>query len=216
MIQINLLGATAKRRGAAPRSGSSRTLKLPAFGGDPWVAGLAAVGVLVLLLVGFGYWRADARQAELQAEIEKALTDSTQLTTAIALSDQLKAQQDTVAQRIELIRSVDQRRYVWPHLMDEISRSVPAYTWLNSLTSSPAEEEGAGPVVTVQGSTGSTQALTRFMKNLEASPFLRDVTLVTSAQTSEQGRSFQRFTVEARYQQADSAAVQTIPIVASP
>lgn len=216
MIQINLLGSTEKRRPTAGRPALGRSFKLPAFGGDPWMAGLSAAGVLLLLFLAYSYWSVGNRQAELQAGIEQAVTDSTQLATAIALADQLKAQQDTVSQRIEVIRSVDQRRYVWPHLLDEISRAVPVFTWLNGLASSPTEGDEPGPVVTIQGSTGNTQALTRFMKNLEASPFLRDVTLVTSAQASEAGRSFQRFTVEARYEEPDSAVVQTVPIVSVP
>lgn len=217
MIQINLLGgSTDKRRPAAARPSVGRNLKLPAFGGDPWIAGLSAAGVLLLLFLAYAYWSVSSRQTELQAGIEQAVTDSTQLATAIALADELRAQQDTVSQRIDLIRSVDQRRYVWPHLLDEISRAVPLFTWLNGLASSPAEGEAPGPVVTIQGSTGNTQALTRFMKNLEASPFIRDVTLVTSAQASEAGRSFQRFTVEARYEEPNSTAVQTVPVLSVP
>ena len=28
------------------------------------------------------------------------------------------------------IRSVDSDRYVWPHLLDEVTRALPPYTWL--------------------------------------------------------------------------------------
>jgi Tfp pilus assembly protein PilN len=113
-----------------------------------------------------------------------------------------------------VIREVDQRRYVWPHLLDEISAAVPDFTWLSEIASAEAADTTAGALsFTLQGSAGSTQALTRFMKNLEASPFIRAVTLVTSEQAEEAGRALHRFTLEARYESPDSTAIVTVPII---
>jgi Tfp pilus assembly protein PilN len=214
LIEINLLSSGEPRRAAARRAPTVRAPKMPAFVGDPWMAGLAAAGLLVLLLTAFSFWRTGARQTELHAQIEQEVADSARLSSTIALVEALKARQDTITQRIEVIRDVDRRRYVWPHLMDEISKSVPAFTWLGSLSSSESGDPAApGPAITLQGNAGSTQALTRFMKNLEASPFIRDVTLVTSSQVTEAGREFQRFTLEAKYETPDSALIETVPIV---
>jgi hypothetical protein len=68
----------------------------------------------------------------------------------------------------------------------------------------------------VEGSAGTTQALTRFMKNLEASPMIQGVALVTSEQQEVEGRTFLRFTLEARWEQPDSAFVETVPVVTAP
>jgi len=65
----------------------------------------------------------------------------------------------------------------------------------------------------VEGNAATTQALTRFMKNLEASPFIRDVALVTSEQTQTQGRTYLKFTLEARWEQPDSTLIETVPVV---
>jgi Tfp pilus assembly protein PilN len=217
VIEINLLPRGDARRVPARRAAAStsRALpKLPALGGDPWIVGLSAVGVLLLLVFAFGFWRTGARQSALRAQIEEEVADSVRLSSAIQLAETLRARQDTIAQKIAVIRQVDERRYVWPHVMDEISKSVPAFTWLTRLNSTEARDSSAtGPSLTLEGNAGSTQALTRLMKNLEASPYLRDVTLVTSAQATEEGRSFQRFTLEARYERPDSSLVETIPIV---
>lgn len=217
MIEINLLPSGQKRRASRSRS-SSRALgapKLPAFNGDPWLAGLGTAGALLVVGTAFAYWQGGARTERLTTEIAQAASDSSQLASTIALMDALKAKQDTVGQQIAVIRSVDDRRYVWPHLMDEISRAVPAYTWLTKLSGSESADTTAGalPGFTLEGSAGSTQALTRLMKNLELSPFIRDVTLVTSEQTTEQGRTFQKFTLEAKYERPDSSAVETVPVI---
>ncbi len=184
--------------------------RLPRFAGDPWMLALGAAGLFVLLFSAYGFWRTGTRQTELQAQIEQELADSARFASTIDLIQTLQARQDTIEQKIQVIRSVDERRYVWPHLLDEISRAVPAYTWLTNLNSTAGEE---GPLVTLQGNAGSTQALTRFMKNLEESPFIRDVTLVTSEQVSEGGVTFQRFTLEARYERPDTTVLETVPII---
>jgi Tfp pilus assembly protein PilN len=121
-----------------------------------------------------------------------------------------------------VIREVDGRRYLWPHVMDEVSRALPPYTWLTRLVSQEAAAapglEGEpvarpAPGITLEGNAGSTQSLTRFMKNLESSPMLRDVTLVTSEQVEMEGRRLLRFTLEARWEEPDTSFIETVPII---
>ena len=65
----------------------------------------------------------------------------------------------------------------------------------------------------LEGNAGSTEALTRFMKNLEASPMIREVSLVTSERTDVQGRTVLKFTLEARWEEPDSGFVETVPLL---
>lgn len=214
MIQINLLPSGSAARPQARRRPIARLPKIPQFGGSPLIAGLGAVGVLVALTFAFLFWQAGTREAELRTQIEEAVTDSVRLSSTIELVQTLRAREDTITQKIAVIQDVDERRFVWPHLLDEVSKSVPAFTWLSSINSSESADSGAaGPALTLQGNAGSTQALTRFMKNLEASPFLRTVTLVTSEQVTEESRTFQRFTLEAQYEAPPREAIETIPVV---
>lgn len=177
------------------------------------VAGVGA-GVLLLAFLVFGFWRMGARADSLEGQIQQEVADSTRYASTIALVQSLQARQDTITQKIEVIRSVDSRRYVWPHLLDEISLAVPAYTWLTEIqTTAAADSTQVGPSFTIQGNAGSTQALTRFMKNLEASHFIRDVTLITSEQETVEGRTIQRFSLEARYSTPPASEIVTVPIV---
>jgi len=45
---------------------------------------------------------------------------------------------DSVVNQVNLIRSFDDKRFVWPHIMDEVSRALPPYTWLTSVTQTSA------------------------------------------------------------------------------
>lgn len=242
MIEINLLPAGGPRKAAArPARGAS----LPMAGADPRVAGLALAALLVLALAAFSFWRQGARRAEVEQSVERERQDSLRLARTIALMRTIDSRKDTIEQKMAVIRSVDGRRYVWPHLMDEISRAVPPFTWLTRVAATapppapPAPPPAAAaadtgkkkagadtvaklpplppppppPGFNVEGDAATTQALTRFMKNLEASPFIRDVALVTSEQTQTQGRTYLKFTLEARWEQPDSTLIETVPVV---
>jgi Tfp pilus assembly protein PilN len=241
LIEINLLPSGAPRRaGARP---SRRPVSLPQAGADPRIIALGAAAVLVVGLAAFSFWRTGAQRGELEAQVEREQADSVRLARTIALMTTMSARRDTVEQKIGVIRAVDGRRFVWPHLLDEVSRAVPQYTWLTRVAaieeappparSAPAAAEKGkaaadsaardsalasppvprGPGFNVEGNAATTQALTRFMKNLEASPFIRDVALVTTEQTQTQGRTYLKFTLEARWEQPDSTLIETVPVV---
>jgi len=245
LIEINLLpsGAAGARK---PAARASRGVSLPVAGADPRVAGLAAAALLFLLLGAFTFWRQGAHRGEVEAQVEHERQDSLRLARTIALMKTIDSRKDTIEQKMAVIRAVDGRRYVWPHLMDEISRAVPPFTWLTKVSAiapPPAPPVAARPAAAaadtgkkaaadstrgklpplpppppppgfnVEGDVATTQALTRFMKNLEASPFIRDVALVTSEQTQTQGRTYLKFTLEARWEQPDSTLIETVPVV---
>jgi Tfp pilus assembly protein PilN len=214
LIEINLVPGHEGPRGTSRRAASLQLPSVPALGGDSRTLIGGAAVLLLLFVVGFAVWKLSARKAALETAVQEEVRDSTRFATTIGLVHSLEARQDTIRQKIGVIREVDQRRYVWPHLMDEISEAVPSYTWLEQITSTePADSTDRAPGFSIQGDAGSTQALTRFMKNLENSPFIRDVTLVTSEQQAEQGRTFQKFTLEAKYETPDSSVIETVPIV---
>ena len=238
MIEINLLPSGSTRRPAAPR-GPGGGPSLPRLGADPRVAAVGGVAVLLLLGGAYWFWTSGQTRAALDAQVAEARADSVRLEAAIALMKTLDTRRDTISRKMDVIREVDTRRYVWPHVMDEVSRATPQYMWLTRLA--VVEDEGAaapppaaaapadtaqgdsaaaaapapppGPVFNLEGNAGNTEALTRFMKNLESSPMIRDVALVTSQQEVVQGRMVFKFTLEARWEEPDSAFVETVPLL---
>lgn len=216
LIEINLApGSGIDGKGRGKGLPSIRMPALPALSGEnralSIVTGLA---VIVVMALGLSVWRIGSRTSAAEAEIGREVADSTRYASTIALMESLRARQDTIAQKIEVIRSVDSRRYVWPHLLEEISRALPPFTWLTEIGSTvPADSMQVGPGFSLQGNAGSTQALTRFMKNLEQSAFVRDVTLITSEQEVVEGRTIHRFSLEARYSTPPPSGIRTVPIV---
>jgi hypothetical protein len=56
------------------------------------------------------------------------------------------------------------------------------------------------------------QAYTRFLRQLEASPWIADVTPVAAQTVVEKERPVTAFTIRATYRQADSAYIRTVPL----
>jgi hypothetical protein len=78
-------------------------------------------------------------------------------------------------------------------------------------------EDEPAPKLTfrIAGNTVDIQALTRFMKLLEASPFIQNVQLEKSDVALVDGKDVTEFSLSAEYQTPDSTAIRTIPLTLS-
>jgi hypothetical protein len=67
----------------------------------------------------------------------------------------------------------------------------------------------------IVGNTVDIQALTRFMKVLEASPFVQNVNLAKSNIATVDGKEVTEFQLDAEYQRPDATAIRTTPVALS-
>jgi Tfp pilus assembly protein PilN len=252
MIEINLLPGAPRKKAAAAG---------PSFDSAAFLAGLTermknvwlitGVGgsVLVLLIVAGLYFKQGHDRTTSDNRLDKALTDSTRYAAVLTERDQLIAKRDTLQRQVNLIKSIDDDRYIWPHIMDEVSKALPQYTWLTNLQYSGAgvgiENNVALPkpakidtvpgkpipkpkpipttitkeAVTIRltGRTVDIQALTRFMRDLAASPFLQGVTVERADPGTDQGKEMYQFTLSMSFRRQDSTslAVRRAPLVLS-
>ncbi|HET9637351.1 MAG TPA: PilN domain-containing protein [Gemmatimonadaceae bacterium] len=272
MIEINLLPGDAKKkkRGKATTGSGFKMEIHPA----QWFAGLsdkitdkymlgavgaaAASGALIVLL----FISQTARGAMLEARENQAVKDSAQYSALLNAKARAEATRDSLYQQISIIKSIDDSRYLWSHLMYEISNALPQYTWLTevSQTSPPKSVAMADTVVKkgaaanadtagqgaksprqrqlekdrikkaradslladartikfkIVGHTVDIQALTRFMKSLEASPFIQNVQLTRSDLVQAEGKEVTEFLLEAETQSPPPFVIKTVPLVVS-
>ena len=134
MIEVNLLPGARKSARSSPRLGLA-----DAFTGlasrirDPWLLGSAAAVVASLAVVGVLFTSQQARASDLGSRLEVAVRDSTRFARVLAARRKLTAERDSVHRQLLIIRTIDDNRYNWAHILDEISRALPAYTWLTIL-----------------------------------------------------------------------------------
>jgi hypothetical protein len=62
------------------------------------------------------------------------------------------------------------------------------------------------------GNTVDIQALTRFMKLLEASPFIQNVQLSRSQVAMQEGKEVTEFMLEAMYERPDTSMITLAPV----
>lgn len=254
MIQINLLPGSAKK---SRSKGSS----LPAFGSmlsgfadkvrDPYLIGAAAAVIVSLAAVAGLYGLQTAKERSLVEREQRAVQDSTKFAQILKDKARAESQRDSVLRQLSIIKSIDNNRYTWPHLMDEVSRALPPYTWLTSIVQTSLSTSAAAPPVVanagkkkpaassssakpdtvvskkpapipvdtlkfqIVGNTVDIQALTRYMRMLEASPFIQNVTLAQSMLIAEGGKEVTQFHLNAEYQTPDPSAIRTVPIAVS-
>jgi Tfp pilus assembly protein PilN len=243
MITVNLRPGK-RRKGSSSRFNFKGVLDnvrdLAARVKDPLL--LAAVGswVCVIGCLGFVYLNNMRQLISLEPRLEQARTENRRFKTFLADKRRQEQIRDSLLAQITVIRDVDGDRYIWPHLLDEIAKALPAYTWLVDLgTTTPAmkpraarparpakaangkptKADSAAAADSVErplefqlnGRTIDIQAYTRFLRQLEASPWIENVIPVSAQTIVEEERPVTAFTIKAAYRLADSAYIRTVP-----
>ena len=212
MIKVNLIPGGKKRGSRGPRF----SFKLPSFEGglgDRWILGSAAVIVLSLAALGYLYWSSTSVLSDLEVNLTAARADSARYADEIAQNALLQAREDSILQRATIIQEIDEGRYVWPHIMDEVARNLPDYTWLEEIV-----QVSLGDVLQfrINGRAGNNFAVTQFMENLEASLFISNVDLLSTAQVAENSGGFSRavtaFSLEAQFDPPPPDLLETVPL----
>lgn len=252
MIEINLLPGTGRkksRRGGGGGGGGLPKVDIGAMFADlrerirePWLIGAVATTSLAVAVVATFYLAQTRREAAVDEALQKAVQDSTRYASVLKERESAEAKRDTVLRSLNLIRAIDDDRFIWPHVMDEVSRALPPYTWLVSLgfsgvgqaqvpitTMAPAAAGAAGakrkalqtviPRDTVRlrvvGNTVDMQALTRFMTQLESSSFLEQVQLAKTERANDNGKEVTQFQLDMLYSRPDPALVRRVPLAVS-
>lgn len=213
MIEVNLLPGGRKRQ-SRKRSMSLPSFSMKGLPGDNWVRAAVLIGLVALGAIGY-FWLTTARQAEeVQVALDAAVQDSARFADLIERTRRLQSRRDSIVERVSVIQEIDQDRYVWPHIMDEVARALPDYTWLTQFG-----EKGSDPLrIMLRGRAGNNFAVTVFMDQLENSEYFRDVTLISTEQSPQsiEGGGQQvvyAFELELTFEQPSIESLQTVPLL---
>lgn len=209
MIEVNLLPGGKKRAARGKRKAFAlRKLGVPPK--DRWVLGAVVMSVATLGAIGWMFFTVGSRTEEAGVRLEAALADSARYSEQMARTTSLLAARDSIVQRVAVIQEIDQGRYVWPHVMDELSRALPDYIWILQVQQISG---GPSPHVRVVGQAGSIEALTVFMDQLESSPFLSAVRTIGTTQVLAENQLIYRYELEMDYEQPPMEFLETVPLL---
>jgi Tfp pilus assembly protein PilN len=233
MITVNLRPDLKRKRARSPLPGIAESIR--GLGGkvkDPLLIASIVSWVGVVGWLGFVVVGTTRDLNALEPQLEATRSEHKRFKAFLAEKRHQETIRDSLVAQIGVIRTVDGDRYVWPHLLDEVTKALPAYTWLVDMafatpavasatrqpagaqTDTTADQPFVSPptVFNVNGRTVDIQAYTRFLRQLEASPWITDVTPVSAQTVVEKERPVTAFTIRATYGQADSAYVRTVPL----
>ena len=222
MIEINLIPGKKKKA-------SGGGLTLPDFSElaksvrDPLLVGTIVVWAIVLPVVGFIFFNENGKVAALQEEADQAAGQARRFQSVIREKRRQERLLDSLQIELTAIRGIDADRYVWAHVMDEVTKALPDFTWLTALefiaAAAPMPVVGedvveVAPPVTfhISGRTADIYAYTRFLRNLANSPWITNVRAGQTSQVLEEERAVQEFSITATFQQADSAFIRIAPL----
>ena len=220
MININLVPGSgakrAKKRGPKLSLGSLGKFSGPGLPNmDKSLAMMAGAWLVGFAVLGWMFLGGRHRVTTLTAEIEAAQLDSVRLESAIKSQADLERRRNIVAQKVTIVQDIDAARYVWAHIADEAARAVPEYTWLVGITAMQADSGVKMPHFSVTGRTGNNFALTKYMQQLEQSPFIRQVELKESQLIREDNKLVYSFLLEADYEVPPPDVLETVPLFAN-
>jgi Tfp pilus assembly protein PilN len=235
MIEINLL--PGKKKKAA--TGAGFKFALPDFQGliatikNPWLFVVSGAAIIVIGGGLFAFIAYSTRLRILNSKLADVQAEKRRFDAVIAQKRQSEKIRDSLVAEINVIRGIDADRYVWPHVLDQITKALPPYTWLTGISvaggnnlapgtpgaiAAPGGVDSSGvPQVRVwiTGSTVDIQAYTTFLRQLAASPWLTDVMPATTSTVVEADRPVTAFNVAVRYRVADSVYIRTVPLTQS-
>lgn len=219
MIEVNLHPERGRAgRGAGRRLPISLPTSFPSFGRggggegggrDIWTTLSVALPLLVVLVVGWLWFSQRSERGDLEVRLEAAVEDSTRLSDLRLLSDSLTARESRIGRRLELVKALDDGRFVWPHLLDEVGRALPSYTWLTALRQNSAEPQLE---VQVDGLAANPLAITEFVRNLQRSPYVGEVRILGSQQELVDNVAAQAFKLMVIYEAPSPRAIRSEPV----
>ena len=148
--------------------------------------------VFLVLVIGLGLFyffqqKAFTRENTL---LTKARQEKSQLQYVEAKLEEQRKARESLDKKINLIESLNAMRDLAPRLMDELNRRLPEWVWLSELT---YDDKG----IQIKGRALSNNLIADYIGNLEASPQLMNVNLVSSTQRTTQGDQYLEFSLRA-------------------
>jgi Tfp pilus assembly protein PilN len=224
MISINLRPGAKRATTGSPMAGMGERLKgMGAAVKDPARATAAVLAVVVAVGAIWGFLGTSIQSSRLRPELDAAQQENMQFRTLLGQIRREERIRDSVVTELITLRQVDQDRLIWPHIMEDVTRALPPGTWLiavapvtvasgETLVDSLGNLVRASLVVELTGRTMDIQGFTRFMRQLEDSPWLAQVTAISATTLIESNRQVTAFVVRANFVEADPVYVRRVPV----
>jgi Tfp pilus assembly protein PilN len=171
MIRINLLAEKRAAREKVPRPGVR-------ISGGAQNLLLAAILVLSVAFVGWWWFSLSRQRANLQEEHRKADRELVRLEEVRKKGELYQRQRDELERKVNLITELKKNQAVPVHILDQVSRNLPDFLWLDSM-------QEQGNVLTIRGKATNYTSVANFYNNLVGSEWFTNVTQGSVSEAAE-------------------------------
>jgi type IV pilus assembly protein PilN len=164
MIKINLLATAPQGKVRAPKA---PRLEVGDLGQNVLMTGVV---LLAVLFIGWRWYDLASEARRLQREIAAAEEEKRRLQEIIKKGEDFKAKKELLQRKITLITQLKRNQSGPVHLLDEVSKQLPDFLWLDTMTES-------GFNIQIQGKATTYNAVSNFYNNLTGSRYFQNVTM---------------------------------------
>lgn len=220
-IEINLLPGSKKKKAGGVGLEMPDFSELPSAIKNPLLVGAIGTWVVALSFVGYVFVTMNRQISELEAQTATARAAAERWSHSLQEQRLAIDLRDSLVAELDEIREIDADRFIWPHIMEEITKALPDYTWLvgvrNLETPAAIGDSGPPPPIRfrVDGRTSEIAAYTRFLRQLSNSPWIGLVEDGPARREIVDGRNMTSFEITVTFHPADSAFIRTVPVTES-
>ncbi|SRR2546426_5841226 len=172
MIRINLLAEKKPAR-------AGRVPGVPiAAGGGMQNSLLVLILLLAIVFVGWQWISLGKERTDLVKLNTKDDAELARLAEVRKKGEEYKRQRDLLERKVNLITQLKKNQAVPVHILDQISRNLPDFLWLDSMSEN-------GNILSIRGKATNYNAVANFYNNLAASQWFKNVTQGSISEASE-------------------------------
>ena len=215
MLEVNLHPDKRRKSSAGFELGEIRDSlgSLVPSGGDPWSVALAVAALVVIGGTGVLWYSQGNRLSRLESRVQSVTRDSARLADLQGIVDSLETRRTEIRERMSRVEDLDRGRYMWPHLLNELSRALPDAAWLTRIERT---SEAPDVRVQVQGVAASPMIITQYVRGLRQQQHIGDVQMGGSQrQQLEDGGFGHSFRLTVTYRRPPPASIRTRPLLSS-
>lgn len=176
---------------------------------DPVVIGVFLIAATALVFAWVLDYRSLARQERLQESVHAAVGDSIRFERDLRTNDELRKKRAETERRIASVRTIDQNRYAFVHVMDHAASALVADVWIEELVTLAQDPQTGHVQVQITGFAPNSQTVQNYIELLERSPFIVGASLTSSTSQIINQQEAVRFTIIAWSEIADESYLFT-------
>jgi len=186
MIRINLLKPEKKEIREEPTS------LIPEIREKKKTPVTGLIIILAIVTVAALYYFQDKELKQETSLLNQAQEEKKSLQYVLSALQELEEQKTILERKINLINQLKARQEIAVRIMDELSKNIPGWVWLTETSYNEKE-------VNIKGRALSNNLIADYVYNLESSPHLSSVRIISINQRREQSNQYLEFTLTANY-----------------